>query len=143
MTIVRIIFYLSILTGLLSAQTPNNATSSDTVSQINVLEEMGYVFAMETVFTGMSYLSSREQWYGPAITGGFDLFMGLAGLENASIKELESQKIGHYIISSGFIAKSMYNFHYGKKHNKKTRFWTNFIGYNLLVFAGYYLDTLN
>tara|TARA_B100000315_G_C14595953_1_gene599325 strand:+ start:8235 stop:8624 length:390 start_codon:yes stop_codon:yes gene_type:complete len=117
--------------------------SAQTFAQSTVLEEMGYVLAMEIVFGGMSYLATQEQWYGPAITGGFDLFMGLAGLENAGIKESGTQSVGHYLISAGFVAKSIYNFKFSKKHSKKFRFWANFIGYNVLVFSGYYLDTLN
>lgn len=117
--------------------------STDTVAQISILEELGYILAMETVFTVMSFFASREQWYGHAITAGFDLFMGFAGLENASYKESTIQSNGHYMISAGFFAKSLYNLWFGKKHDKKVRFWTNFVGYNVLVFTGYFLDTLN
>ena len=115
---------------------------TDVDSQSSVLEELGYVLAMETVFTGMSFLGSRQNGWGPAITGGFDLFLGVAGLENASLKESGAQKTGHYLISAGFAAKALYNFHFGKGHSKKAQWWTNIIGYNVLVFAGYFLDTL-
>ena len=119
------------------------STSSDKNSQTSLWVEMGYVLAMETVFTGMSYLASRKKGCGPAIAGGFDLFMGMAGLQNASKQKSGIQTIGHYSISAGFIVKSLYNFQFGKNHSTNTRFWTNFIGFNVLVFIGYYLDTLN
>jgi len=118
-------------------------SSNDKNSQTSIWEEIGYILAMETVFTGMSYLASRKNGCGPAITGGFDLFMGLAGMKNASKQELGIQKTGHYLISAGFIAKSLYNFRFSKNHNKNNRFWINFIGFNVLVFFGYFLDTLN
>ncbi len=119
------------------------STSTDNNSQTSLWEEMGYILAMETVFTGMSYLASRKNRYGPAIAGGFDLFMGLAGLPNASKQESGIQKTGHYLISAGFVAKSLFNFQFGKNHSKNARFLTNFIGFNVLVFTGYFLDTLN
>ncbi len=118
-------------------------TSTDNNSQSSIWEEMGYVLAMETVFTGMSYLASRKNAYGPAISGGFDFLIGLAGIHNASIKESRIQATGHYLISAGFIAKGLYNFRLSKNHSSKTRFLTNFIGFNVLVFTGYFLDTLN
>ena len=105
-------------------------------------EEAGYVLAMETAFTGLSLLGSRENGWGPAITGGFDLVIAVAGLENASQKESGIQKTGHYLVAAGFVAKSLYNFHLGKDHSGGTRFWANLIGYNALVFFGYFLDTL-
>ena len=119
------------------------STSTGNNSQSSLWEEMGYVLAMETVFTGMSYLGSRKNTYGPAIAGCFDLFMGLAGLQNASKQKSGIQTTGYYLISGGFIAKSLYNFRFGKSHSKNTRFTINFIGFNVLVFTGYFLDTLN
>lgn len=116
--------------------------STDTKSKTSFWVELGYVMAMETVFTGMSYLASREKSYGRTIAGGFDLFMGFAGISNASHQKLQIQKTGHYLIAAGFIAKSLYNFHFGKKHKTNTKFYTNFISFNVLVFTGYYLDTL-
>ena len=116
--------------------------SGDTVVQVSLLKELGYVLAMETVVGALSYAASLDQWYGPVIAGGFDLFMGYGGYENASYKELEVQRIGYYLICAGFVAKSLYNFHFGKKHDRKVRFWANFIGNNLLIFSGYFLDTL-
>ena len=119
------------------------STSTENNSQSSLWEEIGYVLAMQTVFTGMSYLGSRKDTYGPAIAGSFDLFMGLAGLQNASKQKSGIQTTGHYLISAGFIAKSLYNFRFGNNHSKNTRFMINFIGFNVLVFTGYFLDTLN
>lgn len=123
-------------------QTAVNSTT-DADSKPSILVEIGYILAMETVFTGMSYLASRRKRTGPIIAGGFDLLMCLAGLPNASIQGSAVQKTGHYLITAGFFTKSLYNFHFGKEHSQKTRFITNFIGFNVLVFSGYYLDTLN
>ena len=116
--------------------------STETNRQTSVLEEAGYVLAMESVFTGMSYLASQNNRWGPAIAGGFDLFIGVAGLQNASLQKTGVQKTGHYLITAGFIVKSLYNLRFGKRHSAKTKFWANFIGFNVLVFTGYYLDTL-
>jgi len=132
----RINFYPTYSLKDISTSTDNNSGSS-------IWVEMGYILAMESVFTGMSYLGSRKNGCGPAIAGGFDLFMGLAGIRNASKQELGIQTTGHYLISAGFVAKSLYNFRFGKNHNTKTRFLINFIGFNVLVFTGYFLDTLN
>ena len=119
--------------------TRNGSDNSETqvLSQSSVLEELGYILAMETVFVGMSYLASRKQVYGPIATAGFDLFMGFAGLNNASYQE-----VGHYLISAGFFAKSLYNFKLSKDQSQKTRFLINFTAYNILVFTGYFLDSL-
>ena len=66
-------------------------SSNSVFSQSSVKEEMEYVLAMEMVFGGMSYLATQDKFYGPVITECFALFMGLAGLENASLKELGIQ----------------------------------------------------
>ena len=124
------------------AQAPSAQQTSDENSQTSVWTETGYVLAMETVFTGMSLLGSRQNGWGPAITGGVDLFFAVAGLENGSRKESGVQKTGHYLISAGFAAKALYNFRLGRDHSSNAQFWTNFVGYNVLVFAGYFLDTL-
>lgn len=116
--------------------------SPDTMTQTSVLKEMGYILAMETAFSGMSYLASQENGYGPAIIGSFDIFMGLAGLKNALRQESGIRRTGYFLLSAGFIAKSLYNFRFSKNHSKNTRFGTNFIGFNVLVFTGYYLDSL-
>tara|TARA_B100000029_G_C17567242_1_gene955453 strand:+ start:86 stop:460 length:375 start_codon:yes stop_codon:yes gene_type:complete len=117
--------------------------SNTLFSQSSFKEEIGYVLVMEIVFSLMSYLVTHSQIYGNIITGFFDLVMGLAGLENASLKELHIQSILHYSICAGFISKSIFNFCLTKRYNKKIQFWSNFIGYNVLVFSGYYVDTLN
>ena len=124
--------------------TRNGSDNSETqvLSQPSVLEELGYILAMETVFVGMSYLASRKQVYGPIATAGFDLFMGFAGLNNASYQEAGIHEVGHYLISAGFFAKSLYNFKLSKDQSQKTRFLINFTAYNILVFTGYFLDSL-
>ncbi|MGI9627881.1 MAG: hypothetical protein ACR2QM_13675 [Longimicrobiales bacterium] len=116
--------------------------TSEGSSRTSVWTEMGYVLAMETVFTGMSLLGSRQDDWGPVITGGGDLLIAVAGLENASRRESGVQRSGHYLISAGFAAKSLYNLRLGRDHSNNTQFWTNFVGYNVLVFIGYFLDTL-
>lgn len=90
----------------------------------------------------MSYLASKEKPYGRRITGGFDSFMGVAGLLNSTQPHSGLQSTGYYLITAGFFAKALYNFHFSKNHTAKDRFWTNFVGFNVLVFTGYYLDTL-
>lgn len=124
--------------------TRNGSDNSETQvpGQSSVLEELGYILAMETVFVGMSYLASRKQVYGPIATAGFDLFMGFAGLNNASYQEAGIHEVGHYLISAGFFAKSLYNFKLSKDQSQKTRFLINFTAYNILVFTGYFLDSL-
>ena len=124
--------------------TRNGSDNSETqvLGQSSVLEELGYILAMETVFVGMSYLASRKQVYGPIATAGFDLFMGFAGLNNAFYQEARIHEVGHYLISAGFFAKSLYNFKLSKDQSQKTRFLINFTAYNILVFTGYFLDSL-
>lgn len=115
---------------------------TDREHKTSLTTELGYILAMETCFTGMSYLASRGNPYMRAIAGGFDLFMGTAGLANAGHQKTEGKKIGYYLLTAGFLAKSLYNFRLGKNHTSKTRFLVNFVGYNVLVFSGYYLDSL-
>jgi len=124
-------------------RTKDFSSSSENNSHTSIWTEMGYVLAMESFFTGMSYLASRKNNYGPTITGSFDLFMGFAGIHGVSNAKSITKKSGLLLISAGFIAKSLYNFRLGKNHETKTRFLTNFIGFNILVFTGYYLDALN
>lgn len=137
-----LLLLLGAIHGPLWAQDSSAQRTSDENSQTSVWTEMGYVLAMETVFTGMSLLGSRQNGWGPAITGGADLLIAGAGLENASGKDPGVQKTGHYLISVGFAAKSLYNFRLGRDHSSNAQFWTNLIGYNVLVFVGYFLDTL-
>lgn len=112
-------------------------------AQSSVLEEAGYILAQQTAFTGMSYLANKENYYGHIIVGALDLFFAYAGIQNGLHKDLHIQKIGYFLLSAGFAAKSAYTLHYGKDHSDKTRFWTNFAAYNVLVYSGYYLDTLS
>ena len=114
-------------------------TSTDAKAQTPLWHEMGYIAAQQTLITGMSYLSSRKK-YGPAIAGGLDLIMGLTSLGTISHKESGLQKTGYALITAGFLAKSLYNFKFGKKHDKHVRFWTNYISFNVLVYTGYALD---
>ena len=109
--------------------------------QTSLWVEAGYVLAMETVFTGMSYVSTQDGW-GPFVTGGADLGIAVAGFQNASHKTSGVQKTGHYLVSLGFVAKSLYNVHWGRDHSSETRFWTNLVSYNVLVFTGYLIDSL-
>lgn len=111
--------------------------------QTSLLQEIGYILAMEIVFTGMSYLASRENRTGPIIVGCFDVFMSIAGVHNATLQESSLNSVGYYLLSAGFLAKSLYNFRYGKSDSAKDRFVTNIIGFNVLVFSGYYLDSLH
>ena len=128
--------------GKSGARNGSDNSETQVLSQSSVLEELGYILAMETVFVGMSYLASRKQVYGPIATASFDLFMGFAGLNNASYQEAGIHEVGHYLISAGFLAKSLYNFKLSKDQSQKTRFLINFTAYNILVFTGYLLDSL-
>ena len=128
--------------GKSGARNGSDNSETQVLSQPSVLEELGYILAMETVFVGMSYLASRKQVYGPIATAGFDLFIGFAGLNNASYQEAGIHEVGHYLISAGFFAKSLYNFKLSKDQSQKTRFLINFTAYNILVFTGYFLDSL-
>lgn len=47
------------------------------------------------------------------------------------------------MLSAGFTVKAANTMHFGKNHSNKKRFWTNFIAYNILVYFGYYLDSLS
>lgn len=118
--------------------TPMNLNASaPTKNRTPLWAEIGYITAMQTTFTGLSYLASRKN---PALVGGIDLLMGVAGFANIPHKESKLQKAGYYFVSAGFLAKALYNFRFAKNHNKRVRFWTNFIGFNILVFTGYAVD---
>ncbi len=114
----------------------------ETEPKTPLLVELGYISAMELTFAGMSYLASRDHWAGPVAAGGFDLFMGYAGIQNALHQDAMLNQVGYVALSAGFLAKALYNFKFGKDHSAKDRFKVNFIGYNVLVFSGYYLDSL-
>lgn len=141
-TTIALLLLVGAIHGPVRAQDSSERQTSDEQSQTSIWTEVGYVLAMESVFTGMSLLGSRQDKWGPTITGAADLLFAVAGLENASLKAPGVQKIGHYWISAGFAAKALYNFRLGRDHSTNAQFWTNFIGYNVLVFAGYFLDTL-
>lgn len=111
-------------------------------AQSSALEEAGYILAQQTAFAGLSYLANKENYYGHLIVAAFDLFFAYAGVQNGLHKDLQIQKIGYFLLSAGFAAKAAYTMHFGKDHSDKTRFWTNFAAYNVLVYSGYYLDTL-
>ena len=118
-------------------------SSAPVFAQSSALEEAGYILAQQTAFTGLSVLANKENYYGHIIVGAFDLFFAYAGFQNGLHKDLQIQKIGYFLLSAGFAAKAAYTMHYGKDHSDKTRFWTNFAAYNVLVYSGYYLDTLS
>jgi len=107
-----------------------------------LLQELGYISMQQVVFVGVSHLASGGWQYGPFLAGGFDAFMGVAGFQNVKHKETKTQKWGYYLLTLGFLAKSAYNFHYGKNSTNKSQFWVNYLGYNVLVYFGYYLDSL-
>jgi len=109
----------------------------------SIAEEAGYILAQQAAFTGLSALANKENVYGHLIVGAFDLFFTYAGIQNGLHKDQEIQKIGYYLLSTGFTAKAAYTMHFGKDHSNKKRFWTNFIAYNILVYTGYFLDTLS
>ncbi len=108
--------------------------------ETSLLAELGYILAMEAAFTGLSLLASQDKPLGHAAAGGFDLFMGVAGIQNALQQEKPAARLGYLALSGGFFAKSLYVFKLGEDHPRRTRFWVNFAAYNLLVFTGYYID---
>jgi len=122
-------------TGLMDDSEVENGKTS-------LLAELGYISAMQLTFGGLSYLASRDNKYGLLIAGGADVFMGLAGFQNALHQEETLQMAGYVALSAGFIAKSLFNFGVFGEHSQKTRFRVNFVGYNILVFSGYVLDSL-
>lgn len=116
--------------------------SMETNPKTSLWAEVGYVVAMETVFGGLSYYASHGNRTGAKVTGSVDLMIGTAGLGTLFSNESRLLKIGYLTISTGFFWKSYYNFRLSKSRNAADKFWTNFAGFNLLVFTGYYLDTL-
>ena len=65
------------------------------------------------------------------------------GIQNGLQKELGAQQIGYYLLSTGFLAKAGYATYFGKKHSDKKRFWVNYVAYNVLIYSGYFLDSLS
>ena len=77
--------------------------------EVTLIQEAGYILAMQTVFIGTSILSSKKKLYGHVLVSGFDLFMSVAGIKNASNKQLDIQRNGYYLLGLGFFSKSIYN----------------------------------
>ena len=112
--------------------------------KVDLRQEAGYILAMQTVFIGTSILSSKKKVYGHLLVSGFDLFMSVAGIKNASNKQLDTQRNGYYMLGLGFLSKSIYNAGLiDMNHSSKTKFWINYLCYNILVYSGYYLDSLD
>lgn len=111
-------------------------------AQSTMMEELGYISLQQVTFGGVSYLASQDKWYGKQFAGGFDAFMGVAGIQNAMVQEPGIHSIGYYFLSAGYFAKSFYNFKYAGDRSSKEVFWVNYLGYNLLVYFGYFLDSL-
>ncbi|MBL7013030.1 MAG: hypothetical protein ISR83_01290 [Candidatus Marinimicrobia bacterium] len=126
---IGIFFLLAILTTPIFAQT-------------SIMEELGYISLQQVTFGSVSYLASQDKWYGKQFAGGFDAFMSVAGVNNALVQESGIQSIGYYLLSAGFFAKSFYNFKYAGDRTSKEVFWVNYIGYNILVYFGYFLDSI-
>ena len=56
-------------------------------------------------------------------------------------KQLDTQRNGYY---TRFLSKSIYNAGLiDINHSSKTKFWINYLCYNILVYSGYYLDSLD
>lgn len=119
-----------------------SAAMTDTVNQTSLLVELGYISAMEITFAGLSYLSGRDHWAGRSVVGGADVLMGLAGVGNAFAQDATLNQLGYFALSAGFMAKALYNFGVFGDPSLEERMKVNFIGYNILVFSGYFLDSL-
>ena len=52
-------------------------------SQSTILEEAGYILAMEATFAAMSLASTQDDYYGYYAVGGFDSFMAYSGVMQA------------------------------------------------------------
>lgn len=132
---------------LLPLLAQNSSSPSKVIQQnkeVTLIQEAGYILAMQTVFIGTSILSSKKKLYGHVLVSGFDLFMSLAGIKNASNKQLDIQRNGYYLLGLGFLSKSIYNTGLiNLNHSSKTKFWINYISFNILVYSGYYLDSLD
>ena len=131
---------------LLPLLAQNSSSPSKVIQQnkeVTLIQEAGYILAMQTVFIGTSILSSKKKLYGHVLVSGFDLFMSVAGIKNASNKQLEIQRNGYYLLGLGFLSKSIYNTGLINLNHSKTKFWINYISFNILVYSGYYLDSLD
>ncbi len=104
--------------------------------------EIGYILAQQIAFGGLSYLASRKSGYGPYISGGFDVFIGGVGALNLMSQIYPKLQIGYAAITLGFFAKTAYTFKWSISHTVKEKFWASYLAYNLLIYFGYYLDSL-
>lgn len=113
---------------------------SSIYSQSTILEEVGYILAMEATFVAMSLASTQDDYYGHYVVGGFDSFMAYSGVMHALVRYEEVPEYkGMFLIATGFLLKAIYNFQSAKIEDKNKLFWINFISYNFLVFSGYYI----
>jgi hypothetical protein len=128
--------------GPVSAQDAAGREGGQADRTTSFAAEAGYVLAMETAFTGLSLLGSRNETWGPSVTGSFDVLMAIAGLHSASRKESGPARTGQLLLAAGFAAKAAYGFHLGRNQNDRAQFWSHLVAYNTLVFVGYFLDTL-
>lgn len=117
--------------------------SSFAFSQSTLKEEAGYILAQQIAVTSLSYLANQEKVYGHLIVGALDFFFAFAGVQNGLIKEKKIQQFGYFLLSAGFAGKGAYTAHYGRSQSDKKRFWTNFVAFNVLMYTGYFLDTLS
>ncbi len=108
-----------------------------------LIYELSYIVAQQVAFGGLSYLASREQGYGPYISGGFDVFIGAAGALNIMGSPSLKLQLGYAALTAGFIAKSAYTFKFSSGHSINQKFWVSYIAYNVLIYFGYFLDSLN
>ena len=138
---------LWVILYLLPLLAQNSSSQLKVIQQdrkVDLRQEAGYILAMQTVFIGTSILSSKKKVYGHLLVSGFDLFMSVAGIKNASNKQLDKQRNGYYMLGLGFLSKSIYNTGLiDMNHSSKTKFWINYLCYNILVYSGYYLDSLD
>ncbi len=107
-----------------------------------LIHELGYIFAQQVAFGGLSYLASRDSGYGPYISGGFDVFIGAAGAMSIMGQASPKIQLGYAALTAGFLAKTAYTFKLGDSHSMKKRFWVSYLAYNALIYFGYYLDSL-
>jgi len=116
-------------------------TTPDSGKTTSLWIEMGYILAIESALGGLSYLASLKSRWGRYTTGGFDLMMGVAGILGSQ-DPANSDSFAYYLLISGFFVKAIYNFLPPDSYSPRDRFWTNLIGLNILIFSGYYLDSL-
>ena len=117
---------LWVILYLLPLLAQNSSSQLKVIQQdrkVYLRQEAGYILAMQTVFIGTSILSSKKKVYGHLLVSGFDLFMSVAGIKNASNKQLDKQRNGYYMLGLGFLSKSIYNAGLiDMNHSSKTKF---------------------